>query len=210
MELRVGEHDSRWHRRSRVQWCLRHSWFECLALNPQSGKREQVDARGDQAVHVEQHHHLVVHRREAADAGGIGAGAEIRRRLHRIGGHVVDLRDRVDHDANGLFTDRRVDAHDDDHRRAVEGLRFETEARAQVDDRHDDAAQVHDTEDVRRRVGHARHAVPALDLLHAQDFDAVLDSRAHEGHVLGTARGVRLRGGGFSNGCRLIHLFVLL
>ena len=141
---------------------------------------------------VEQHHHLVVDRRESADAGSVGAGAEIRRRLHGIGGHVVDLRDRVDHDARRssrrpprrtrttmttVELSKGFDSRPKRARRSMTGTmtprRFMTPST------------------IRRRVGHARHAVPALDLLHAQDLDAVLHARAHEGQVLRTARGVR-------------------
>ena len=44
---------------------------------------------------------------EAADTGGVGARAQIRSRLHRVGSHVVDLGHRIDHDADGLLADRQ-------------------------------------------------------------------------------------------------------
>ena len=106
---------------------------------------------------------------------------------------IDDVGDAVDHQAEIAAADADST---DNTMMTVSGVysaRSQAEAHAQVDDRHDRAAQIEHAEHVRRRLRNARHRRPAADFLHAQDVHAVRFVAEREGQHLIANRPRRLR-----------------
>ncbi len=77
---------------------------------------------------------------------------------------------------------------------------------AQIDNRHDDAAQIGDALDKLRRVGDARDLIVAADLLHLKNIDTVLFVSQRKYQEL-LADGFA---GDFGHGCHSSHVSTLL
>src|SRR5258706_6155425 len=137
-------------------------------------------AAGHQPLDVGQDQHAATHGAEAGDEARIERPAELRRRadlLRRERGHVGHG---VDHDAEHAARE----SEDDLHGEFVVARLAQAELQAQVDDRHDDAAQVDHALDESGRVGDGGGVLPAADLLHFQDFDGVFLRAEAEGKEL--------------------------
>src|SRR5262245_33502578 len=140
---------------------------------------------------VGQHQHALAESAEAGDEARFDRSAELRRgadllrREHHHVGHRVD--DDADHAPR--------DAEDDHHGELVVAGVLQAELEAQVDDRHDRAAQIDHALDELGRAGDAGRGLPAADLLHLDDLDAVLlgaETEAEELAALGVGGSLRL------------------
>jgi hypothetical protein len=117
--------------------------------------------------------HAFVGHGETFDEVGIGRGAHVRCRSQFALGHVADFAYGIDDHAHRQLSALTVDP-DDDHDRGRTELRcLDTESHAQINDRHDGAAQIDDPEHVVGGMRNAGGLVPTFDLLYAQDVYAV-------------------------------------
>src|SRR5690606_11579601 len=123
-----------------------------------------------QGLDVEQDQHAVVERADAADEAGIDRGAELRGGADLLGGQRHHVGHAVDHAAHHAV----LDVQHDHHGEAVVARFLQAQLQAQVDHRHDGAAQVDHALDVLRRVRDAGDRVVAPDLLDLEDVDAVV------------------------------------
>src|SRR5262249_29601807 len=106
--------------------------------------------------------------------------AEIRRRLSLFRVDITYFGHGIYDEPQGAFATFCRNAHDYDNCGRAELGGRHAEAAAQIDDRHDGAAQIDHAEDVVRRVRNRRAAIPALDSLHLQDRHAVLLATEYE------------------------------
>ena len=117
---------------------------------------------------------------QAFQVAGIHHHAHVRHGLDRGRIDIDHVGHRVDHDAEQPLIHR----HDDHHGVVAVAFALQSEAQAQVHDRHDGAAQVEHAQQVVGGLRDARHPRPAADLAHGQDVDAVLLAGKVEGELL--------------------------
>ncbi|MNS78392.1 hypothetical protein D3C72_1120050 [compost metagenome] len=124
----------------------------------------------EQGFDVQQDQHAVVVGADAGDEAGIHGCTEFRGRADLLGRQRDHVGDAVDHDADHAVFHVEHDHHGEG---VVAGI-LQAQLQAQVDHRHDGAAQVDDTLDVIRRIGDAGDGVVTADLLHLEDVHAIV------------------------------------
>ncbi|EGE56143.1 hypothetical protein RHECNPAF_7500115 [Rhizobium etli CNPAF512] len=129
---------------------------------------------------VQEADHAVFRRDDAFAISAVEGGGHFRHRLDLAGRNGQNIRDAVDEHAN----DHAVNFGDDDGAAFVGDGALHAELVSKVDDRDHRAAQVHDADDIGRRVRDRRGRRPATDFADGRGLDAEFLIMQAEGNDL--------------------------
>ena len=123
-----------------------------------------------QLLNVHQNQHTLAERAQTGQVFGRQRDRKLWRRTNLIRGQRKHVRHAIHHDPHHALPQIQ-----DDHHGVVVVVNVAlAELHAQIHDGHNDATQIGDTFNKRRRVSDAGNLVVTTDFLHFQDIDAVL------------------------------------